>query len=201
MLIWLNGSFGSGKTQTAYELHHRLPNSFVCDPEEIGYALRKMVPSALKQGDFQNFPMWRQFTYETLKYILQKYQGITIVPMTITDPEYHREIIARLREEGFEIHHFTLMASRQTLLKRLKGRGDDPHSWPAQQIDRCLNALPEPIFAKHFDTEGQTIEQVAEAIAQEIDLKLLPAKKNPILRRLSRILVQLRHIHFIPNLK
>jgi tRNA A37 N6-isopentenylltransferase MiaA len=32
MLVWLNGPFGGGKTQTAYELHRRLPGSVVCDP-------------------------------------------------------------------------------------------------------------------------------------------------------------------------
>lgn len=29
MIIWLNGAFGSGKTQTAYELHRRLRNSYI----------------------------------------------------------------------------------------------------------------------------------------------------------------------------
>jgi deoxyadenosine/deoxycytidine kinase len=34
MLIWLNGPFGVGKTQTAHELSRRLPTSVVCDPEQ-----------------------------------------------------------------------------------------------------------------------------------------------------------------------
>jgi tRNA A37 N6-isopentenylltransferase MiaA len=33
MLLWLNGPFGGGKTQTAHELQRRLPGSIVCDPE------------------------------------------------------------------------------------------------------------------------------------------------------------------------
>jgi hypothetical protein len=38
MLLWINGPFGGGKTQTAYELRRRLPGSIVCDPEHVGFA-------------------------------------------------------------------------------------------------------------------------------------------------------------------
>ena len=37
MIIWINGSFGSGKTQAAYELNKRIENSFVFDPENAGF--------------------------------------------------------------------------------------------------------------------------------------------------------------------
>ncbi|GAA5154031.1 hypothetical protein GCM10023321_25230 [Pseudonocardia eucalypti] len=46
MLMWINGPFGGGKTQTACELHRRLPGSLVCDPEEVGYGLRRVWTSA-----------------------------------------------------------------------------------------------------------------------------------------------------------
>ena len=43
MLIWLNGAFGVGKTQTAHELHRRLPDSFIYDPEQAGYFMREKI--------------------------------------------------------------------------------------------------------------------------------------------------------------
>lgn len=64
MIIWINGAFGAGKTQTAYELHRRLPDSYVYDPENIGYFIRKNLPPALCEGDFQDYPMWRERTIE-----------------------------------------------------------------------------------------------------------------------------------------
>lgn len=42
MIIWLNGAFGVGKTQTAFELHSRIPNSFVFDPEQIVFFSAKL---------------------------------------------------------------------------------------------------------------------------------------------------------------
>ena len=41
MIIWINGAFGSGKTQTAFELHRRIPNLYVYDPENIGSFIKK----------------------------------------------------------------------------------------------------------------------------------------------------------------
>ena len=59
MVIWLNGAFGAGKTQTAYELYRRLPDSFVYDPENAGYFMRANLPEVCKGIDCQDYPMWR----------------------------------------------------------------------------------------------------------------------------------------------
>jgi hypothetical protein len=55
MLVWINGPFGGGKTATAYELSRRLPGSVVCDPEHVGFGMRRMLPAALR-GNFQDLP-------------------------------------------------------------------------------------------------------------------------------------------------
>ena len=44
MIVWLNGAFGAGKTQTAYELRRRLPGSYVYDPENAGFFIRDNLP-------------------------------------------------------------------------------------------------------------------------------------------------------------
>ena len=36
MIIWINGAFGSGKTQAAYELCRRMRGAYVYDPENAG---------------------------------------------------------------------------------------------------------------------------------------------------------------------
>jgi hypothetical protein len=65
MLIWLNGAFGVGKTQTAHELQRRLGDAHVADPELLGFAMHKMLPAAAR-GDFQNLPEWRAGVVATL---------------------------------------------------------------------------------------------------------------------------------------
>lgn len=88
MLLWINGPFGGGKTQTAYELNRRLSGSVVCDPEHVGFGLHRMMPPALR-SDFQNLPAWRQGVYEVLDLALTQQDGVVIAPMTLVEPAYY----------------------------------------------------------------------------------------------------------------
>lgn len=194
MIIWINGAFGSGKTQTAFELHRRLPNSFVYDPENVGFYIRKNIPNELNKEDFQNYTIWREFNFSMLKYISKEYNGIIIVPMTIVNPQYFNEIIESLRNDGIEVKHFMLRASKETLLKRLKSRGDGKNSWPAQQIDRCLEGLSNEIFKKHIDTDNLSIEQVVHEIALQSNINLLPDNRTKIRKLYDRVMIKLKHI-------
>ncbi|MCU0538053.1 MAG: AAA family ATPase [Hydrococcus sp. Prado102] len=197
MIIWLNGAFGAGKTQTAFELHSRISDSFVFDPEEIGFCLGKIVPPAVKKSDFQDHRLWREFAYQSLQYVAQNYTGTIIVPMTVVNPEYYDQTVNALRNTGLRVHHFTLLASRETVLRRLRRRGDGINSWAALQLNRCLASLSDEKFKFHLDTEAKSIELVAEEIARHVGLQLKPPTWHPILRPLKRALVQIRHIRFL----
>ncbi|GCE00277.1 hypothetical protein EHYA_08002 [Embleya hyalina] len=160
MLIWINGPFGGGKTQTAHEMHRRLPGSVVCDPEEVGFGLHRMTPRALR-GDFQDLPAWRQGVYEVLDLTLARHPGPVLAPMTVIEPDYFREIVGRLRERGHDVRHFALLAERGTVLRRLAERGfgravrvvagrEAPlrrESFAVDRLDLCLERLAGPEFA------------------------------------------------------
>ncbi len=193
MIIWLNGAFGVGKTQTAFELHSRIPGSFVFDPEQIGFSLRKIMPSVMHR-DFQDHPIWREFTDKSLRYVAESFSGVIIVPMTIVNPLYHDQTVGALGRAGLPVHHFTLVAKRTTILQRLRRRGDGRNSWGAHQLERCLQSLADERFAVHLETEGKTIEAVAEEIALYTGLELQPPTWPPILRPLKRMIIQIRHI-------
>ncbi|MEV6099977.1 AAA family ATPase [Nocardia sp. NPDC051981] len=122
MLLWINGPFGGGKTQSAHELHRRLPGSVICDPEQVGYGLHRMLP-AFMRGDFQDHASWRHGVFEILDLVLTEHDGTVIVPMTVVEPQYFAETVGRLREKGYEVRHFALLAERETVLNRLRDRG------------------------------------------------------------------------------
>lgn len=194
MIIWLNGAFGAGKTQTAYELYRRIPDSFVFDPENAGYYIRKNIPKEISKDDFQNFVMWREFNYTMLKHIRDEYNGIIIVPMTIVSPQYFDDIIGKLRRDGVVVHHFALCASRESLLKRLRSRGERKNSWPIQQIDRCIQGLAHDVFKQHLMTDHLSIEQVAETIASQVNIPLQPNPKGKLGKKFQRLKTQIKHI-------
>jgi hypothetical protein len=194
MIVWINGSFGAGKTQTAYELHRRLPGSYVYDPENVGCFLRRNMPKDLTGGDFQNIPLWREFNYWMLKYVCERFDGTIIVPMTLVDPAYFAEIVGRLRSDGVDVRHYTLRLPKEEVRRRLRRRGERKNSWAEQQVDRCIAGLAGEEFRQHLDTEHMPVEQVAEAIAASAGLLLLPNDRSKWGRKWDRLKTQLRHI-------
>ncbi|GKU78416.1 AAA family ATPase [Paenibacillus sp. L3-i20] len=196
MIIWINGAFGSGKTQTAYELHRRLPQSFIYDPENIGYFIQKNIPKEIKKSDFQDYPIWREINYTVLSHIAHVYNGTIIVPMTIVDPIKFAEIVGKLENEGIEVKHFALCATKETLLKRLQSRGEGKKSWAAEQIDRCIAGLSLEVFQHHIDTNSMTTQEVISYLASRAELELLPDKRSKFRKSYDRIITQMKHIRF-----
>jgi len=195
MLVWINGPFGGGKTQTAYEIRRRLAGSVVCDPEHVGIGLNRMMPAGLRT-DFQDLPAWRQGVFEVLDLVLGKHDGDVIVPMTITQRAYLRQIPGALRDKGHQVRHYALLADRATVLRRLRGR-----TLPLQHdrfaeanLDRCLDALRHDDFAEHIWTDRLTVCQVAERIAASAGLTLAPDTGGALHARARRTWVTVRHI-------
>lgn len=193
MLLWINGPFGVGKTQTAYVLARRLPGSFVCDPEQLGFGIQRMMPPELR-GDFQDVPLWREGVRRVLDTNLSHCDGVIIVPMTVVNPVYFGEIVGELRRAGHQVQHVALLASRETLLRRLRSRADFSQRWSSQQIERCLHGLNQLDPAEHLHTDGLTHEQVVEAVAKRAGLTLQPDTLPVWQRRLKRLRVRLRSI-------
>jgi hypothetical protein len=195
MILWINGAFGSGKTQTAFEINRRLENSYVYDPENIGYFLRRNMPGEIVRGDFQDQVLWRTFNYEIIKNISAKYGGHIIIPMTLHNKNYYEEIIGKLLREGIGIDHYILGASRETILRRLSKRLEKKDSWAAGQIDACINGFKElREHCVYLDTDDLSIGEVAESIAQRSNLALKDDKDTELIRRLKRTILQIKHI-------
>ncbi|MFJ8535909.1 AAA family ATPase [Streptomyces sp. NPDC093591] len=213
MLLWINGPFGGGKTQTAHEIQRRLPGSVICDPEHPGFGLRRMLPPELR-GNFQDLASWRQGVVEVLDLALTEHDGVVIAPMTVTNPDYFAETVGRLRELGHDVRHFALLAERETVLKRLRERGFGHllqyvagknaaknaglrrESWAVQQLDHCLERLREPEFAEHLWTDHSTVPKTADRIAVLAGLRLRPNNEGALRTRLRQAGVGIRHIRF-----
>ncbi|MEL3944814.1 MULTISPECIES: AAA family ATPase [Streptomyces] len=209
MLLWLNGPFGGGKTQTAFEIQRRLPGSVVCDPEYVGFGLHRMMPPGLR-GDFQDLPVWRQAVCDVLDLALAKHEGTVIVPMTVVEPAYFQETVGRLRERGHDVRHFALLADRRTVLKRLRERGlghvvrvvggrDAPlrrESFAVSKLDLCLERLREPEFAEQMWTDHVSVARSADRIAASAGLTLLPNTDSAVRGRIRRAWTGVKHMRF-----
>lgn len=56
MIVWVNGTFGVGKTATSREVCSLLPDARIFDTEHVGYMLRHVLAS-VPVDDFQD---WRE---------------------------------------------------------------------------------------------------------------------------------------------
>ena len=188
MLLWINGPFGGGKSATARELHRRLPGSVICDPEQLGLGLQRMLPAGLRRDfpDFQDLPAWRRGVCEVLDLVLRSADGPVIAPMTLISPVYFAEIIGRLTESGHDVRHFALLADARVIERRLRDRAvvhaiqrlrghDVPlfrETFAMRKLGLCLSRLSQPEFATAVRTDDLTVAQVAEAIAVAAGLEL-----------------------------
>lgn len=202
MILWLNGAFGAGKTQAAYELLRRTDRSVLCDPEEVGYGLHRMVPRGVR-GDFQDLPAWRLGVRDQLATAdSSREYDLVVVPMTLVHPDYRAEILNHLAARGHDIRHVVLTARPSTLRHRLRGRAvalvGRGESWALAQVGRCVAALDDDEVvgpdAIRIDSDRLSHDEVVEAVADAVNLSLVRPRRSAPGRRLQTLFNQLRVI-------
>src|SRR3984885_15046448 len=170
MLLWINGPFGGGKSETARELHSRLPGSVICDPEELGFGLQRTLPARLRD-DFQDFAAWRQGVHEELDLLLRSVAAPVIVPMTLNEREYSAEVAGGLTDSGHDVRHFALLADPRVIEGRLRQRAvvhaiqrlrgqQVPlfrETFAMRKLGLCLSRLSQPEFAIQLRTAQLTV--------------------------------------------
>lgn len=167
MIIWLNGTFGVGKTTTATELTKLVPAARIFDTEFIGAMLNHVLASE-PVDDFQSWPPWRRLVVDTATHILDYVGGVLVVPQSVLVHKYWREIRTGIEQAGIPLHHTVLHAHRDELRRRIE---TDTASATAQQwrLDH-LDAYQAARSWHHdeadvIDTTGLDPAQVAALIA------------------------------------
>ncbi len=156
MIIWLNGSFGVGKSTIAENLKSKLENAIIYDPEKIGEFLFNVMPE--KKADFQDYELWRILNLEILKNLSTNYDTI-IVPMTITNEKYYDEIIGNLRNNNIVVQDFILIATKNSIVERLDKRRNSTQ-WAYEQVDKCIKTFDKNFKGYRIDTNNSTIEVI-----------------------------------------
>ena len=200
MLLWINGPSGVGKTATAFELSRRLPGSVICDPEHVGFGMRRMLPPSLRRTFFQDIPAWRHSVLELLRLTLGEHRGPVIAPMALVNYDHFQEIIGNLRDDGVPVHHFALLAEPATVVRRLRSRslGREPRTqpWEVDVLDEWLEQLRRPEFAQHVHTDHRTVAQVADVISRSAGLAIKPSTDGPVRAWLHRYATTVRSVRW-----
>ncbi|MFJ9949470.1 AAA family ATPase [Kitasatospora sp. NPDC091207] len=169
VIVFVNGPFGVGKSTTVRILADDLPEALVIDPEKVGHMLWAQLPQRLRTEEFELEPVWPALTRCLIDESSRAYNRTLLVPMTIARTAVLAQIVGPLRKQGHDVQHFTLLADAATIRDRLRARGEGPDewgelSWEGLQVERCIAALSEPVFATHLETGNRNPRAVADEI-------------------------------------
>ncbi|MBO0803046.1 MAG: AAA family ATPase [Nocardiopsaceae bacterium] len=152
MIIWINGGFGAGKTTLAEELHRRLPDAVVYDPEDVGIMLWKWIQP---NGDFQHLPSWRELVVATALSLRRHHADTLIVPMSLIRAPYRTEILGGLADADEDVLHVFLEADAGVLRKRLDARVTHPGGdWERTAREAGMTGIDEMVAAAARQPDG-----------------------------------------------
>jgi predicted kinase len=177
VIIWLNGTFGVGKTSTAQRLAAMVPGSRVFDPEAVGQMLRGVLVDR-PVGDFQDWAAWRPLVAASLIEITRMTGQHVVVPQTVLKREYFDQIFAQLRAAELDTFHVVLDAADAVLRNRIE-ISDEAREWRLEHLDEYQDARSWMTEAADYivDTAASTPPQIARRIFGA--LPDLPAQSAP----------------------
>jgi AAA domain len=178
VIIWINGGFGAGKTTLAAELHRRLPDAVVYDPEDVGLMLWKWLP---RSGDFQHLPSWRELVVATALSLRRHHADSLIVPMSLIREAYRAEILGSLADAGEELLHVFLEVDAGVLRERLNARVTRPDKeWDQAAREFGMTGVDEVVAAAARQPPGTLMLRSDRLIpAQLADEVLAAASPRP----------------------
>jgi hypothetical protein len=138
VIVWLNGTFGCGKTTTAAGLRGLIPSSRVFDPETVGYMLRPNLADH-PVTDFQHWPPWRRLVVSTATELARFTGQHLIAPQTVLDRGYLDQIFAGLADAGLTVFHVVLDADATR-----SSRPSVVHTWAFTPRLRCRSGRRSP---------------------------------------------------------
>lgn len=170
MIVWVNGTFGVGKTTTSKELVSQLPQSRIFDSEYVGYMLQHVLES-VPVKDFQEWSPWRPLVVETASRVLDYVGGVLVVPQSVLVELYWLEIRTGLEKAGIPVRHFVLHAERDTITQRIESDTEvtGARQWRLDHLDAYEEARPWlSREAEVINTTGIAPTQVAQLIAASV---------------------------------
>jgi hypothetical protein len=177
VIIWLNGTFGAGKSATAAELAGMLPAARQFDPEWVGYMLKANLADQ-EFTDFQQLAPWRTLVPAVMAEVIGLTGQHLVAVQTVLVESYWRELLAGLDARSLSVFHVLLHAEPAVLEARIRADADEPRAlpWRLDHLAEFAAARPwlEAAADLTVDSTALTPAEVAHAIASAV-LPLLDA--------------------------
>lgn len=176
MIVWLNGTFGVGKTTASSYLAAGDSRLRHFDPEWVGYMLANNL-SDHAVTDFQHYPSWRRLVPLVAHEIVQFTGQHLVAAQTVLVEDYWRELVAGLADLGHEVFHVLLDADSSTLHTRIDTDEQEPahiRPWRHKHVETFESALEwlRPAADLVVDTGDLDADATAMKIRASVDTRL-----------------------------
>ncbi|GAA5156731.1 AAA family ATPase [Nocardioides marinquilinus] len=180
MIVWLNGTFGVGKTTTARRLVERDPRLRLFDPEWVGYLLREHLADVPVDGavvtDFQQWPSWRRLVPVVADEVATATGQPLVAVQTVLVEAYWRELRAGLRARDHEVLHVVLTVADDEAVRRIETDEVEAGAvaWRLRHREVWAAARGWMTAAADLvvDTTDRTPDDVAATVAAAVDRHL-----------------------------
>ncbi len=165
MIIWINGTYGVGKTTVANTVDKIYSgNSKVLEPDKLWFSF---LSSGFRGGG--TYPQANKnfidFFKVQINEIVSNYEGLIIIPMTLTEQLSYNTLI---KTNQNKIKQFILEANENIIRERInkdKNRDKNLATYSMKGNIDFLNKISDAI---HIDTSNMTSDEVANYIISKI---------------------------------
>ncbi|WP_040491182.1 AAA family ATPase [Ilumatobacter nonamiensis] len=118
MIVWINGTFGVGKTSTATALLEQT-GWRLFDPEHVGFLLAGNLRDQ-EFDDFQDLPPWRELVPAVADRIYRYTNPDAMIAVqTVLVADYWEELLHGFADRGLPVCHVVLDCDEEELRRRI----------------------------------------------------------------------------------
>jgi len=168
MIVWINGTFGVGKTTTGAALRDQT-GWRMFDPEHVGYLLAANLKDH-EFDDFQDLPPWRTLVPVVAEEVFRYTRSdVMLAVQTVLTQDYWKELKVGLESRGLSVHHVVLRCETEELKRRIETDEVESQAreWRLDHVDRFESALG-TWMADAADLVVDTTDLDPEAVARSI---------------------------------
>jgi broad-specificity NMP kinase len=169
VIVWLNGTFGVGKTTTSSRLVALSDQLRHFDPEWVGYMLANNLTDHTV-SDFQQYPSWRRLVPVVADEVIRFTGQDLVAAQSVLVEDYWREITRGLADLGHDVFHVVLDADADTLHARIDSDDAEPERirpWRHRHVEVYQAALT--WLRPAADLVIDTVANDASGVARRID--------------------------------
>ncbi len=168
MIVWLNGTFGVGKTTTANALLDASDDWRMFDPEHVGYLVAGNLRD-LDFDDFQELQPWRTLVPVVAAELFRfTNPPVMVAVQTVLVEDHWHELMAGFAAQQLRVAHVLLHSEESELRRRIEMDENEPgaRDWRVDHLARYESARSWLTAAAdlQIDTTEVPPEEVASSI-------------------------------------